>query len=539
MPFMRPQLLFLLIPLLQSPALMLAQDDDHAHHAHTADARALGRVSFSNSGNAAAQKPFLEGLALIHSFEYLEAVDAFKRAEKADAKFALPYWMEALTSTQLVWGIDDTASAHAALNRLAPTPAQRLARARTPAERAFGAAVEAFYSNGSEEGRAHAFADSLRHWSQRMPTDPEAHAFAALGIIWEALYVDGEAAAKLETEAARHAQYVFDRNPLHPGAAHYIIHATDAPATAQQGLRAALEYSRIAPDAEHALHMPSHIFLPLGMWNELASANERAWTASRAAVRRNHLEPWANDWHSLNWLQYAYLQQGRWKAARALVDTARRLTSGMRGKVKPADDPDAALAVEQLAFRYGAETSDWSLFAPGPVPIDLSDAAISQRARGMATAALYQRGLFALEARHDSMAVRSVIASLTASRPQAARALEGLLSAAGAGNNSAAIESLEKIRPLTRVDRYSSMTPAIGLNIDEELGAALVAGGRANDAIKVYREALNDRPRRAASLLGLLRAQEAAGDKTGARVTRAELAKMWAHADPEVRAKLR
>jgi len=107
-----------------------------------------------------------------------------------------------------------------------------------------------------------------------------------------------------------------------------------------------------------------------------------------------------------------------------------------------------------------------------------------------------------------------------------------------AGKPSAQIESLEKLRPLARVDRYSSMTPPSGPNIDEELAAALVAGGRANDAIKVYREALNDRPRRAASLLGLLRAQEAAGDKAGARVTRAELTKIWQHADPEVRAKL-
>jgi len=536
MRIIRRPVLSLFIVLYVSPALMLAQDDDHAHHARTADARALGRVSFSNSGNAAAQKPFLEGLALIHSFEYTEAVGAFKRAQKADASFALPYWMEALTNTQLVWGIDDTASAHAALNRLAPTPAERLARARTPAERAFGAAVEAFYSSGSEESRAHAFADSLRHWTQRMPTDPEAHAFAALGIIWEALYLEGEAAAKLKTEAARHAQYVFDRNPLHPGAAHYIIHATDAPATAQQGLRAALEYSRIAPDAEHALHMPSHIFLPLGMWNELASANERAWKASRAAAKRNHFESWASDWHSLNWLQYAYLQQGRWKAARALVDTARRLTSGMRGKVKPADDPDATLAVEQLAFRYGAETGDWSLFPSDSIAIDLNDATISQRARGMGSIALYHKGLYALKARHDSATVQSVIASLSKSRPQAAQILEGLLSAAS--KRSAQIEALEKLRPLARVDRYSSMTPPNGPNIDEALGAALVAGGRANDAIKVYGEALNDRPRRAASLLGLLRAQDAAGDKAGARATRAELKKMWAHADPEVRAKL-
>src|SRR4029078_66906 len=179
-----------------------------------------------------------------------------------------------------------------------------------------------------------------------MPADDEANAFAALGILWQADFLNGEAAGKLKTEAAKHAQLVFDHNPRHPGAAHYIIHATDAPATAQLGLRAALEYSRIAPDAEHALHMPSHIFLPLGMWNELVTANERAWKASRAdAARQKSDDPWSfYDFHSLNWLQDAYLQEGRWKEARALIGTARNLTAGMSGHIKPAEDPDDARA---------------------------------------------------------------------------------------------------------------------------------------------------------------------------------------------------
>lgn len=526
------------LSLLLFPVIMQAQEDEHAHHVSKSDSRALGHVTFPNSGHAAAQKPFLQGLALIHSFEYSEAVDAFKRAEKADPSFALPYWMEALSNTQLVWGIDDTASAHEVLNRLAPTASERLARARTPRERAFGAAVEAFYAGGTEEERARAFADSLRHWSQRMPTDPEAHAFAALGIIWQALDAEGPAAEKLNAEAAKHAQYVFDRNPLHPGAAHYIIHASDAPATARRGLRAALEYSRIAPDAEHALHMPSHIFLPLGMWDELASANERAWKASRASAARNKLEPWASDWHSLNWLQYAYLQQGRWKAARTLIDTARLLTSGMKGKVKPADDPDASLAVEQLAFRYGAETGDWSLFPVDSALIDLSDQTISGRARGMGIVSRYQHAMVALRGRKDPAGARAAIASLSSGPPRFAQILQTLLGVDSL-SPSEKIATLEKLWAMTRVDRYSSMTPPSTINIAHELGAALIAAGRASDAIKVFTEALYDRPRVAGLLLGLARAQEAAGNKAGARATYAELGKVWAHADPDVRAILR
>jgi Flp pilus assembly protein TadD len=370
-----------------------------------------------------------------------------------------------------------------------------------------------------------------------MPTDLEAHAFASLGILWQELFAEGDAAQRLRVEAANHAQYVFDRNPLHPGAAHYIIHATDAPATARLGLRAALEYSRIAPDAEHALHMPSHIFLPLGMWDEIVSSNERAWKASRAAASRQKLEPWQNDWHGLNWLQYAYLQQGRWKAARALIDTARRLTSGMNGKVKPADDPDAALALQQLAFRYGAETGDWSEFPATPVSFDLADSSMSQRAQGMATVSIYQRAVVALRTHRDSAQVRAAIAALGNGAPLISQRLEaelGLLDA----TNAAKIQILEALRPRTRVNRYASMTPSPFLNVDEELGVALVADGRYADAIRVYREALEDRPRRAATMLALLRAQRAAGDTAGARTTYAELAKIWKHADGPVLALL-
>ncbi|MFN2602903.1 MAG: tol-pal system YbgF family protein [Gemmatimonadaceae bacterium] len=525
---------FLLFVCLFQPSCSHAQDDHTDHHVRTVETRKLGHVVFPNSGNAAAQKSFLEGLALIHSFEYDDAQAAFESAERADKNFALPYWMEALTNTQLIWGIDNVAAARAVLNRLGPNAQARLARARTPRERAFAGAVEAFYADGSQKDRTVAFADSLRHWAQMMPTDLEAHAFASLGILWQSQFVEGDAAQRLKVEAAKQAQYVFDRNPLHPGAAHYIIHATDAPATARLGLRAALEYSRIAPDAEHAVHMPSHIFLPLGMWDELVIANERAWKASRAAAARQGFQPWGSDWHGLNWLQYGYLQQGRWKAARALIDTARRLTKGIGDKVKPADDPDASLAVEQLAFRYGAETGDWSEFPSVPMTFDLNDPNISQRARGMATVSLYQRAVVAFKTRHDSAAVRAAIATIGNTRPAIRRILESELSNVGA-TNSKRIETLEALRPLTRVDRYASMTPSPFVNVDEALGAALVADGRATDAVRIYREALEDRPRRAASLLGLARAQEAAGDKAGARATYAELSKMWVRADPDVR----
>jgi len=127
------------------------------------------------TGNAAAQKPFLQGLALLHSFVYGDAADDFRAAQKADPDFALAYWAEALTNTHVVWGEEDLAAAHAALAKLGDSPAARLAHARTPRERAFGAAVEGLYAAGDQRARVRAFADSMRTWVAAMPADEEAN----------------------------------------------------------------------------------------------------------------------------------------------------------------------------------------------------------------------------------------------------------------------------------------------------------------------------------------------------------------------------
>ncbi len=507
-----------------------AQHD--AHGAHQESTAAFGHVSFPNSGKPSAQKALRTGLALLHSFEYERAADSFREARRADSELALAYWMEAFTNSKLVWGLEDKAAALKVLALLAPTSQARLALARTAGERGFGEAVEALYGEGDTQTRARRFADASQKWARAKPTDMEARAFAALGLIWEAYFSSGAASDSLNGEAVRHAQYVFDRNPTHPGAAHYIIHASDNPAGAERGLKAAREYSRIAPDAEHALHMPSHIFLPLGLWEDIVDSDERAWKSSRAYAASRKSPTWDNNWHSMNWLQYAYLQLGRWKDARALIDTARALTSGAIGKVTPAENPDAMFAVEQLAFRYGSETGDWKVFPLDSVSISLADSSISDRARGMATISLYQRGTVAA-LRGDTAAAQAAARALRTIRPSAAQMITATL-LDRSGHRSEMIAVLQKLRPQVRVNRYVTMTPSGIMNLNETLGAALVSAGRAGEAIELYREALGDRPRRAASMLGLARAQASAGDSAGAAATYAELRTMWKKADQQV-----
>jgi len=155
-----------------------AQEHDAASHAG-----GLGDVSFENTGAPAAQQPFFRGLALLHSFEYDEAAEAFRAAQVADPGFAMAYWGEALTYAHLLWGEDDAPAARAALARLAATPEVRLARAGSARERAYGAAVEAFYTDSDLAPRVRAYADSMRSVAAAYPSDIDALAFAALAVM--------------------------------------------------------------------------------------------------------------------------------------------------------------------------------------------------------------------------------------------------------------------------------------------------------------------------------------------------------------------
>src|SRR5438552_6559208 len=188
-----------------------------AQEPHTLGKTDRGVVSFANSGSAAAQAPFQRGIALLHSFEYDQAAEAFRAASAADRKFAMAYWAEALTNTHPLWGQDDPVAARRALARLAPSASARLAKAGTPRERAYGAAIEAFYADADLATRARAFADSMRHLSASYPDDVDAAAFTALALL-TAQYVGNLPAAEgnaARDEAITIAQRIFRANPQH------------------------------------------------------------------------------------------------------------------------------------------------------------------------------------------------------------------------------------------------------------------------------------------------------------------------------------
>jgi tetratricopeptide (TPR) repeat protein len=498
--------------LLLVPVSAVAQDSGHGAHAHPV----LGSVSFANSGTAAAQPAFQRGVALLHSFEYGDAIDAFQEAQRADPALAVAYWLEALSYSRVVWGLDDVAAARAALARLGTTREARLAKASTARERAFGAAVEAFYADATLPVRARAFADAMVSVAAAHPGDHEMAVFAALAnmLAW------------FESPAAERARFndpvrdlslrVFRENPQHPGAAHYLIHFIDMnPARAPDALEFARAYDRIAPDAEHALHMPSHVYLPLGMWQEVAASNERAWPASRREVAEQARSPISVSWHALDWLQYAYLQLGRHDAAAAIIDTAHAILRN--AQLRPGDS-DARNAVNQAAFRYGWETGSWDRYPNGIPDIDdvLAQPRPTVRAWGMATTATYQAAVAALRARNDAAPARTVIRVFRASadsmpaddtRRVTLRRLASQLEAMSlfaAGQRDRAIEILQELAP--QEPNNASVPPAT-IPSHELLGEYLLAVGRRTEAAAAFEKALALRPNRAAVVRGLAQAR--------------------------------
>jgi dienelactone hydrolase/tetratricopeptide (TPR) repeat protein len=510
----------------------------------------LGTVDFPTSGNTAAQRAFIRGIGYLHSFTYEAAASAFRDAENADAKFALPYWFEALTHSPILWRIDDAPAGRKVLARLAPSTAERLAKAATPRERAYGAAVEAFFADADLATRLRGFADSMVALARRDSLDREASTFASLA---EQMYLSRASVPQPEYDARlanaiRFAMRVFNTNPQHPGAAHYLIHVSDVhpgpltpsfalqpglalqPTLAQTVLPAAYAYARIAPDAEHAQHMPSHVFLKLGLWDDQVAANERAWRSSVAEISHDHLPKTQLDFHDLLWLQYGYLQQGRWRAARALIDSARHLIAGAdTGKSFVVD---AHYVVPMLQVAYAMETGHWN-DAPGgrPYATPVGPAAVLQRERNFMRIVDVGRATGLLMRGENAPGWLDSVAPQGAADPTAALELQAIR-AERRGDTAAALELWRRAGVVE--DTVPPIGPPLWLRAHERAGALLLATHRPAEAEREYARALRFTPNRSLALLGVARARLALGDSVGAAFFYRRVAANWRTADPDV-----
>ncbi len=479
----------------------------------------LGEVSFPVSATGAAAREFRTGVLYLHSFEYDSAAAAFRRAQQRAPHFAMAYWGEAMTYTHPVWNQQDTAAARAALGRLAPTREARRAAADTPRERDYLDAVEVLYGPGPKAARDTAYAAAMARVAAAHPEDAEAQTFFALALLG---LNQGERDVPTYMRAAAIAGPVFAAHPTHPGAAHYLIHAFDDPAHAPLGLPAARAYSGIAPDAPHAQHMTSHIFLALGMWDATVHANEVASTYHDSAGRSLHL----TCGHYGEWLQYAYLQQGRPKAAANVM-------AECGAQIRNARNSRPQMGRSSLAHMRAVQIVD-GMVDTAPAAGDSAGLSAYGRAfvaLGDAHAAAHRGDTATLRT------ARATLAGLPDALPSgygeiATRQTDGLLARA-TGDSAAALAALRRAAAVEDSLPVEFGPPLVVKPSHELLGETLLALGRPADARVEFDRQLTRTPRRAATLLDLARAARAAGDPARAATALAELADVSRHAEPD------
>ena len=337
------------ICLVLSPARAMAQ---HEHdHTHPVPER-LGAVHFQNSCKAEVQAEFSRSVALLHSFAYAAAATSFADVASKDPDCAMAHWGSAMSRFHPIWG--PPTEADFAAGRAAAAKAQ--AGAPSARERDYIAAIGAYYKGDGMPypERVTAFEQAMAGVAQRNPQDHEAAIFHALGILGVAYNSPPDKDYPLQKEAAKILNGLLPLEPEHPGIAHYMIHSFDYPALAELALPAARAYAKIAPSAPHALHMPSHIFTRLGMWQESIGSNFASADTARAWVAKTNPGATAFDaLHAMDYLEYAYLQTCRDDRAADLVEQV--------GKVTSFDSPEfsAGYALAAIPARHALERRAW------------------------------------------------------------------------------------------------------------------------------------------------------------------------------------
>jgi len=300
----------------------------------------IGQVSFPVSCSAAVQRPFERAVALLHSFWYLEAIKAFGAVAQADPDCAMAYWGLAMSNWTQIWSPPPLAALRRGADAVDKAKA---ARPKTPREQDFVAAAEAFFTDADtldHRTRAARYGKAMEQMAQRYPDDREVMAFYALSL--QATADPHDKTYANQRRSGEIAEAIFALAPDHPGAAHYIIHAYDYPSLAAKGLPAARRYAQFAPSVPHALHMPSHIYVLLGMWPETIQANIAA-----AAAEKDRGNP-DDRMHALDYLMYGYLQQAQDAQARRILEEARGITADLAARKYDSGRPTAHFAMAAI-----------------------------------------------------------------------------------------------------------------------------------------------------------------------------------------------
>lgn len=508
--------------LLIASAIAVAIVPDEGIHDHGPQ---LGQLAFESTCSAAAQTHLVTGLGWLHSFEYAPAEQAFSAAAEADPKCAIAYWGVAKTYYHPLWAAPTPAELEKASAALAKA---RSSGAPSKREQDYIAALETFYRDSAtvdHKTRATAYLAALDQLSKRYPDDREAALFQALQLIATGM-MDQDTTFARERQAAAILNRLLPEAPNHPGVAHYLIHGFDYPPLASLGLEAARRYATIAPASAHAQHMPSHIFVRLGLWDEAIKSNLAADAAGRAYARSQGLPgEWDQRLHAMDYLAYGYLQTGQ-------DSEAERILAELNA-IKSVEPPafTVGYAATAIPARLALERRRWK---------DAANLELHENVRGFAPLDKFAWGKGHIHfaravgaARSgDPARARDEVAKLAAleqsvvvppgtydwrTQVAIARQVAEAWAAFAEGRHDDALRVMRAAADLDDATEKHPVTPGAVLPAREQLGELLLELGRPGEAKREFEASLTRAPRRLAGLYGAARASRLAGNASDAQ----------------------
>jgi Tfp pilus assembly protein PilF len=507
---------------------------------HPTPAEKLGSVSFTTSCNTAAQYQFNRAVALMHSFQFARAIEAFHTTLASDPSCSMAYWGIALSSwgNPFISGLKPEAQLEQGFKAVTQA---RATNPKTARERAYVEAVAHLFTdtvNTDQGSRVLAYESAMAAVSATYPEDTEAAIFYALALASAADPADKTYARQLKAGGILEGLYA--QYPDHPGLAHYIIHAYDVPPLAARAAGAAKHYSEIAPSSPHALHMPSHTFTRLGDWQDSIDANIAAAAAARSDGQA------AEELHATDYMVYAYLQTAQDAAARQLVESAVQIFSRFDPGVliSGAASPAAAyFARAAIPARYCLERRAWADAAklePHPSPFPYADA-ITYFARGLGAAHLDDRAaarsaIDSLEQMRDKL--EKMKESYWANQVEIQRQEVSAWLAFAEGDHQGALAGMRGAAELENKTEKNAVTPGPLAPARELLAELLLESKRPSEALKEFEATLTKEPNRFRSLYGAAEAAKLAGDRQTAQTYFQKLLKVAEHADQAGRREL-
>ena len=505
-------LFFSLLVTLPTVAATGDDDKDHHHHEDLTETQ-LGTVHFPVSCAASVQKPFQRGVALLHSFWYEEAEKEFIDIAKDDPNCAMAHWGIAMSIWHQLWNKPE---GEVLARGISECKAAETGKARVTAREAgFIDAICAFYSHSDTmdyDARARAYSAAMKKVYEANPDDHEAAAFYALSLLASEPHEDATFANR--KQAAAILEKLFAIEPNHPGVAHYLIHTYDKPQLAQLGIPAARRYAAVAPAAPHALHMPSHIFARVGLWQDDINSNIASIAATRKMAAMG-MGGEGHQFHAMDFLFYAYMQSGRESDARALMDEVNKMPQ-MHDMYGIGFDPHLATEADFAAL-YPLEMRDWATAAaitPMVVPNTAEDS-FGYWAKAVGSGHLHQTE----EVRNDVKAIEAIHQKFVdAKKRDFAEGTEKDLKQAQAWlafSEGKYDDAVAILRPMAEKEESLGDEPQ-GIPSREMIADMLLEAKRPQQALVEYQADLKFSPGRFNGVYGAARAAEAAGKPSDA-----------------------